>query len=52
MILSKEIQRIKSEVANISLKMLYGKTAEEIVKEILTNKIESDIMNVSKERRR
>ena len=33
MILSKEIQRIKSEVANVSLKMLYGKTAEEIVKE-------------------
>ena len=52
MILSKEIQRIKSEVADISLKMLYGKTAEEIVKEILTNEIESDIINVSKERRR
>ncbi len=35
MTLSKEIQRIKSEVADISLKMLYGKTAEEIVEEII-----------------
>lgn len=52
MILSKEIQRIKSETADISLKMLYGKTAEEIVKEVLTNKEKSDIINVSKERRR
>ena len=51
MILSKEIQRIKSEVTNISLKMLYGKTAEEIVKEILTNEMEFDIINVSKERK-
>ena len=51
MILSKEIQRIKSEMADISLKMLYGKIAEEIVKEILTNEMESDIINVSKERK-
>lgn len=52
MILSKEIQRIKSEVADISLKMLYGKTAEEIVKEMLTNEKKPAIMNVSKERKR
>lgn len=52
MILSKEIQRIKSELADISLKMLYGKTAEEIVREVLTNKEKPAIMNVSKERKR
>ena len=51
MILSKEIRSIKSEVVNISLKMLYGKTAEEIVKEMLTNKEKSNILNVSKERK-
>ena len=51
MILSKEIQRIKSELADISLKMLYGKTAEEIVKEVLTDKEKSDIIDVSKERK-
>ena len=51
MILSKEIRSIKSEVVNISLKMLYGKTAEEIVKEMLTNKEKSNIINVSKERK-
>ncbi len=51
MILSKEIQRIKSELADISLKMLYGKTAEEIVKEVLTDKKQSDIIDISKERK-
>lgn len=38
MVLSEEIQRIKSDLADISLKMLYGKTAEEIIEEILTKK--------------
>lgn len=47
MILSKEIQRIKSEVAD----MLYGKTAEEIVKEVLTNEKKSIILDISKEER-
>ena len=42
MTLSEEIQLIKSDMADISLKMLYGKTAEEIVKEMLTNKRKSD----------
>lgn len=51
MILSKEIQRIKPELADISLKMLYGKTAEEIVKEVLTDKEQSDIIDISKERK-
>lgn len=51
MILSKEIQRIKSEVADISLKMLYGKTAEKIVKEVLTNEKKSVILDISKEER-
>lgn len=52
MTISKEIERIKSELADISLKMLYGKTAEEIVKEALTNKGKPAIMNVTKRRKR
>lgn len=51
MILSKEIQRIKSKVADISLQMLYGKTAEEIVKEVLTNEKKPVTLDISKEER-
>lgn len=35
MALDKEIERIKSEVADISCKMLTGKTVEELVKEVI-----------------
>ena len=35
MALDKEIERIKSEVADIGCKMLTGKTIEELIKEII-----------------
>ena len=34
--LNKEIERIKTEAADIGCKMLTGKTVEELVKEIIT----------------
>lgn len=36
MSLDKELERIKSEMANISTKLLTGKTVEELVEEIIT----------------
>lgn len=45
MILSKEIQRIKSDLADVSSKMLYGKTAEEIIEEILIKEAEKENEN-------
>lgn len=36
MSLNKEVERIKTEIADISCKILTGKTIEELVKEIIT----------------
>jgi hypothetical protein len=36
MSLNKEVERIKTEIADISCKILTGKTVEELVKEIIT----------------
>jgi hypothetical protein len=35
-----EINKIKSDLADLSCNLVYGKTCEELVKEIITNTIE------------
>ncbi len=42
MSLDKEIERIKSEFANISSKIMTGKTVEELVKEIIRKEVTNE----------
>ena len=41
--LEQELNRIKNELADIGCKTMFGKTCEELVQEIITNIVKSDL---------